>query len=517
MKKALVVVLGSILYIGIATAQQTLYVNAANVSGNENGTFQYPYNTVSEGIGAALAGDTIYIMPGIYTEASGDLYLKDGLVIKGQDSASVIINHGFSNSDLSMNHYTEISDVRFNSLYLGNGNGTATVVVSNCRLQEVSLYSANGYTFKVQNSTLDYGITNASGECTYWFTNNIIINGIIDDRSGAIPGVESHFIENNKISNSGLSNMTDAVVTVSSVSVTILNNLIHCTGQGSGILTSSDSPTNIIGNTILLNNGSPIQGTFGIKTSAGYGVVRENTIQGAGVGYHSHSFAELFESNTIRQCNIGFYSRGAEEVKNNLIENCTSDGMVLYGIRGPISGNEIRSNGGAGIRLLQNVDLGGGPDSCPGNNTIQGNADFDLYVAIPPQTHPFTVFADHNIWDHSDSADIAAYDIYIPNELQGTVSVHIWPVGPSGLSEAFPLDLVRIFPNPTEGMLCVSGLPRSAWQMCLRDLSGRKVISWQGVPGGDLFEISIAELQPGVYLAVLSMDGKRSTRKIIKY
>ncbi len=43
-----------------------LYVDAANTSGIEDGTFQYPYNTVVEAVETAVEYDTISVAPGIY-------------------------------------------------------------------------------------------------------------------------------------------------------------------------------------------------------------------------------------------------------------------------------------------------------------------------------------------------------------------------------------------------------------------------------------------------------------------
>jgi hypothetical protein len=402
----------ALVFLSCFTYANIIYVDDSNTSGIENGTLQYPFNTVAEGIDAANAGDTVYIFAGVYPETGWQfLYLKDGLVITGEDSSSVIINTGFRNAEVTMINYTEVSNVKFTEFSTATGAGTATIVVKQCRFQIAGFSSGGGYTFIVENCTIDEGLDNASSECYMYIRNNTIINGRIDDRAGAPPGIEAHIIENNIIYNDGFSDPREAVITAASQSVTILNNVIVCEGQGSGIDVSSGAPTNIIGNSITLNNGVPLDETFGIETISGYGVVTDNIINGGWVGYHSSSGAVLFENNTITHAHYGFISVGNEEVKNNTIKNCRADGMVLKGLRGPISRNIIKDNDSAGIRLIYPVDIGGGNWNGEGGNIIQNNGFYDLVIDYIPQ-QPETLYVMYNAWDHETLSEILQYDIY---------------------------------------------------------------------------------------------------------
>ena len=133
------------------TYSNTIYVDDSNTTGTENGTLQYPFNTVAVGIDTANIGDTVYIFTGVYNEG---LYLKDGLIITGEDSSSVIIN-GIANADVRMNHYTEVSNLKFTEFRIATGDGTATIVVKQCRFQNARFSSRDGYTFIIENCTID--------------------------------------------------------------------------------------------------------------------------------------------------------------------------------------------------------------------------------------------------------------------------------------------------------------------------------------------------------------------------
>lgn len=390
---------------------QTIYVDAANNSGIENGSKQNPFNTVTEGINAANSGDSVYIFAGYYPENSQQYcYLKDGLVITGQDSSSVIINTGFINADASMNYYTEVSNVNFKDFRILTGDGTSTIVIKKCRFQYANYSAADGYTFIIENCTIDEGIRNVSGSCYLFVKNNIISDGRIEDSGGAPPGIEAHIIENNVIYNSGLSYPEEAVIRATSTSITLLNNIITCTGTGSGVYLTSGTPTNIIDNHITLNNGNPIVGTYAIQSSVGMGIAKGNHINGGYVGYKSSSMTELFENNTIINSNTGFISNGAEIVRLNTIKYCNHAGMVLDGLRGPVSENIVSDNDSIGILFIREIDLGGGQWNGVGRNVIKNNGYCDLVITYdPPQ--PDTIYVQYNAWDHETLADILQYDI----------------------------------------------------------------------------------------------------------
>ena len=48
----------------------TVYVDVTNTSGIEDGSEAYPFNTIQEGIDAAVSGCSVYVADGTYTGAS---------------------------------------------------------------------------------------------------------------------------------------------------------------------------------------------------------------------------------------------------------------------------------------------------------------------------------------------------------------------------------------------------------------------------------------------------------------
>jgi len=86
-----------------ATVDNTLYVDDDN-SGFENGSKEYPFNTIQEGIDAAADG---------YTVKVGEGYYYDNIVI----SKNIILQGGW-NSDFSQSHLSTYTTID------GGGNGT---------------------------------------------------------------------------------------------------------------------------------------------------------------------------------------------------------------------------------------------------------------------------------------------------------------------------------------------------------------------------------------------------------
>jgi hypothetical protein len=285
------------------------------------------------------------------------------------------------------------------------------IVVHNNTAKSLSIKSGAGHIYTLTNNILQDGYFDSSGANRTLFSGNTIVNGRISDSSGGwADGTEDAIIENNTIHYIYNNDLGGEVIRVTSASVTLKNNILTGEGGVSGITINSGVLTNITGNKITLNNGIPVKSTYGISTSAGYGVVTGNEISGGWTGYYSKSGAALFDHNTIQKCHTGFHGMGAEEVTNNTITRCKGHGMILNGLKGPVSGNTITDNDSTGIWVLKTVDLGGGGNKGAGRNILQGNGYYDLRISSGSTTAD-TLYINNNVWDHQTITDILKYDI----------------------------------------------------------------------------------------------------------
>ncbi|MFH1194393.1 MAG: T9SS type A sorting domain-containing protein [bacterium] len=341
-----------------------------------------------------IAGENI-----IRNNTCEELSLKCGAI-------SNVANHTLEYSFLFENNVATIG-IQFSQG--GSPALNTRIIVQNNQLGFLEIKSGGGHTYLIADNTIDSGISDKSGACWTTITRNTIINGQIEDKSGGqFEGEESQFIEDNIIHFTSDPSLDEynAAIADNSGSVTIRNNRITCTGEASGIVLKSGYPTNVIGNEITLD---ATGGTI-IYTDAGAGIVKNNIMSGGTIGYYSRSGAILFENNTITNTHTGFYSKGAEEVRGNTIRNCSGNGMILAGLRGPIHENIIEDNDSSGIWMLANVDLGGDPSGSIGRNIIRNNGFYDVMIEYDP-LQPDTVYLKNNVWDHETLDEILVYDV----------------------------------------------------------------------------------------------------------
>ncbi|MBN1425081.1 DUF1565 domain-containing protein [Candidatus Fermentibacteria bacterium] len=568
----------------------TIYVDAANTSGIEDGTDEHPFNTIREGIASASVGDTVMARAGIYypDESWNDhhnlLLMKAGVTLRGEgrdatilegkvvdtqqsnlpivvedlafdefhfwrgpqegpfDQQNIVrrcgggvigIGHagGVGEEDPPPVHRVLIEDNDLGTegiIQFGQGSGTANDTVRNNVCGYILILSGYGYTYLVDNNDVQYGIKDASGaSITTTICNNMIHNGPIIDQSGS-KEYEDQIWENNIINcneNAPLliaEGITSAVYAYAG-SATLRNNIITCTGNVSGIRASSGAPFHVIDNTItvdevMMPSSDPEEGIVGLWNYSGWGFVTGNTISGGDAGYYSAAGTAEFANNTVTRSCTGFYSCGAEEVHHNTITECSGDGMVLHGLRGPIHHNTIRDNGGAGIRVeFPRIDLGGGEFDCPGNNIIMGNGNYDLLIEAISGQYP-VLFAKYNIWDHADSAEIATYDIYDGSDAEGLLLVDFMPFDILGIGDLpLPGDVLQLFPIPATTTLRLqppAGLRMPA-MMELFNLDGARVARETIPPFADTVTLEVGHLPSGVYICRLQDDNHTWPKRVV--
>ncbi len=488
-----------------------IYVDDDNASGIEDGSLQYPFNTVEEGIDAANNSDTVFIFNGNYAL---NQYLKDGLIIQGEDSSATIINGGFNNSDISMQSYTEVSNLTCDGIYLSMGDGSATVKVKGCHINSAGFSSGSGYHFIIENCTIDGAIGNASGICRLSIKNNHFLDGFISDSGQAPENEEAHVVEGNVIYYSSYEPTVQAAIEASTQQITIKDNTIDVTGGASGIIVSSGTPTNIIGNQITIHEWTNDGNTTGITTSSGLGVITANQIHGGKIGYLSSSSANLFENNTVKNCHHGFMSSGAEEVKNNEFSNCSGHGVILYGVKGPFSNNNIHNNDSAGIFMIYPCDLGGGEYNGIGKNIIRNNGYFDLFIAYQPPAYD-TIFASYNYWDHNTLAEVLINDINCSD--CDSLFIDISGLNPSSVMDQNNSFDLSIYPNPVKDVVKIQcqELYKGAGTLEIYNLGGKSVLKKKIERGNENIVINIHDVPTGIYFCKLTIENKSSTKKLL--
>jgi hypothetical protein len=424
-------------------------------------------------------------------------------------------NYGFliENNDLGSEGIIEFIN--------GAGASKLSVVGNTCGY--IYIKSGGGYTYVIDNNDVRYGIFDKSAVNKTTISNNRVYNGTISDLSGGNNyGVEDEIIENNTItadenSPAFIDEDYKSGIMLKSRSATVRNNTITCTGHVSGIRSSAGAPLHIINNTITLDevlvpDPDPYEGTIGIFNYSGWGYVTGNKIHGGGHGYYSKAGTARFDSNEIDKSYTGFYSMGAEVVDHNIIQNCKGDGMILDGLKGPLHHNEVKNNGGAGIRITRvPIDLGGGADNSTGKNTIRGNANFDLYVENTSTLNP-KIYARYNLWDHTTSDEITQFDIRDGNDSTGVPVVDFLPLGELGIPDHGINSSLRIYPNPTNTMLNIrSDHGKITGLTEIFNLPGKRVIKTRQLSG-----IDISGLPAGVYRVRITIDGKYVSETFIK-
>ena len=171
----------------------TIYVDASNTSGIEDGSQEYPFNTIMEGINAAYDGDTVLVAAGTYYE---NVVMKAGVDLIGVGANMVTIDAG--------------------------GSGNVIEGADRCTIDGFTITNSGpdrSYSFPWTYSGID-----CRDFCSMLITNNIITsctNGIYCSESSSI-------VSNNIISSNGNPNnaTTDFAIYCNNSSLTIYNNLI---------------------------------------------------------------------------------------------------------------------------------------------------------------------------------------------------------------------------------------------------------------------------------------------------
>lgn len=218
-----------------------IYVDAANISGIEDGTNTHPFNTITEGLIAVSPGKSVIVAAAAYNEQL--IINKEGITLRGTDKENTFINGASVNGNLIT---VEADHVTITCFTINGDDSTS-----------VGIYFDN------------YSFININ--------NNIIQNNIsygINYRNS------SPTIENNNIKNNNYSGID---IAAGGAGIVKNNSLIF---NKYGIRTYGDSSPEITRNNISNNNtgiycresATPIISYNTISNNTGYGILIDNVL-----------------------------------------------------------------------------------------------------------------------------------------------------------------------------------------------------------------------------------------------
>ena len=228
-----------------AAVGTTIYVRA-NANPGGDGTQDFPYKTIHEGIAAARSGYTIFVFNGTYIEnvvITKNLTLtgesKDSTFIVGEGNDHVIHANGTVMSDISVNvsgfTLRNAGGIRYNTIafsYIANGEITQNKITVVDQSGGIQLYHGHGVT--IQNNLISEkevaGINLIDSE------ENIIQNNIIQESQEGIRF--SSYSTNNQVLGNQIRNNRDCGIYVIQSSGNVFSNN-DFTGNGKNAQDSS--------------------------------------------------------------------------------------------------------------------------------------------------------------------------------------------------------------------------------------------------------------------------------------
>ncbi len=163
MKKSIclivVIFLLSLSFYGIvadeSTLQKTISVDDDNTEGRWDGSAEYPYQTIRDGVNASSDGDTVFVYSGTYYE---NLVIDTSITIQGQDRNSTLSN-GSGHEDVICVIADDVNISRFTIEYCGRNymedagidvQSSKNNVIQNCDI----LNNSNGIILNKANKNM---------------------------------------------------------------------------------------------------------------------------------------------------------------------------------------------------------------------------------------------------------------------------------------------------------------------------------------------------------------------------
>ncbi|UCE38834.1 MAG: PKD domain-containing protein, partial [Thermoplasmata archaeon] len=354
-----------------STLGGTIYVDDDNTSGIEDGSLQYPYNTIQEGVDAASSGDTVYVFNGMYYEHV--IISKSYLILQGENRDTTRIDGGGSGHIINVDaDYVDISGFTIK-------NGGRGIYVSN----SIGITICDNYMSSSVSNNRGIYLTQ-TGQCD-------VYENTIQDNNG-----KGIFLDINCIYND-----------------IFKNNLIN--NKDEGIRLASHSNNNNIFENI-------------IQSSYGFGIYitqssDDNTIRNNIIRDHPHS--------AIKVANTYPYGNNNRIYHNNFINNIASDGGTNIWDDGyPSGGNYWSDYGGNDFYHGSKQDIPGSDGIGDTPYPIPDGSNQDRY----PFMNPISIFNKPPIPDAgSDQSigegDSVQFDGSASYDPDGTIVSYEWDFG----------------------------------------------------------------------------------------
>jgi len=282
----------------------TIYVDDSNTQGPWNGSHDYPYQYIRDGILHATDGDTVYVFNGVYNET---VLINKSIYFRGQQQADTIIN--------------------------GDNNGTVVTIISNdVRVRRFTIRNSGGFSGDagISVSTNNTIIT----ECTIYRTQT----GIFTHDNSGTTITTSQFYTNGF----GINCQSSDYTTID-----------HCVFYHNGIGVSlSDTHLTTITNSYADTNGIGFYGNHSSNIQITASAARDNNDNEGGMFFshctyititnsyltHNGIGVNLINSSTcyIQNCNFSLNTHYAckltETLSGIILTNCIFTNNLRYGI-----------------------------------------------------------------------------------------------------------------------------------------------------------------------------------------
>ncbi|MFA5415033.1 MAG: DUF3344 domain-containing protein, partial [Methanoregula sp.] len=381
------------------------------------------YTTISAGVAAASAGDTVHIKSGSYTQSSSITITQPDIAIQGEssDKVTIVTSQGYGID------FSSTGGIFENIKYQGSATiiltGNSNVVRNNIFLEGSAIHIGSSYNL-IENNVIikptTYGFYSASNFSI--IRNNVII-GATQKYCARIDG-SSNRIENNTIKGGTSTSSSGGALSLISGSSnnTILNNYILDNAVYGFRLNTAGNDNKIYQNTIIGNSRGTVSGTS--PPTSIYWVSPESI---------SYSYKEIPQSGIVGNYWGNAYS-GADADNNGI-------GNTYYTLP-----SSFGTDTAPLVGIWQEGVIHGGPDTiAPGAgftpSAISGQAPLAVtFTSWTPGPGTVSSYS----WDFGDGSTSTDANPSHTYTTPGTYTVNLTVTGPGGSTSMVKTDLITV-------------------------------------------------------------------------